>query len=171
MSCNQLLTHPSTHVERERKEHKMSRLQAGQQPHQEGLALCHRVTLVNSAHCREGFPHTNLEISVGWLDNQRISSGNRTYTIVGSLWERRSTDVNSIGYSKSLSTVILFGQEHTEACSATHSLVYTVRGAKYERTGTGNMTIFENDLTQTKISEYPLQPRQVANATLFLSFV
>ena len=45
-----LLTHPSTHVERERKEHMMSRLQAHQQPHQEGLALCHRVTLDSVAH-------------------------------------------------------------------------------------------------------------------------
>ena len=35
MSCNQLLTHPSTHVERERKKHTVSRLQAPQQPHQE----------------------------------------------------------------------------------------------------------------------------------------
>ena len=35
-TCNQLLPHPSTHVERERNEHMMSRLQAHQQPHQEG---------------------------------------------------------------------------------------------------------------------------------------
>ena len=35
MSYNQLFTHPSTHVERERKKHMMSRLQSHQQPHQE----------------------------------------------------------------------------------------------------------------------------------------
>ena len=35
----QSLTHPSTHVKRERTERKPSRLQAQQQPHQEGLAL------------------------------------------------------------------------------------------------------------------------------------
>ena len=34
----QSLTHPSTHVKRERTERKTSRLQAQQQPHQEGLA-------------------------------------------------------------------------------------------------------------------------------------
>ena len=41
----QSLTHPSTHVKRERTERKTSRLQAQQQPHQEGLALCLRVIL------------------------------------------------------------------------------------------------------------------------------
>ena len=50
MCYKQFLTHPSTYVERERKEHMMSRLQAYQQPHQEGLALCHRVTLDSAAH-------------------------------------------------------------------------------------------------------------------------
>ena len=32
-------------LEHERKEHMMSRLQQHQQPHKEGLALCHRVIL------------------------------------------------------------------------------------------------------------------------------
>ena len=50
LSHNQLSSHPSTHVERERNEHMMSRLQAHRQPHQEGLALCHRVTLDSVAH-------------------------------------------------------------------------------------------------------------------------
>ena len=36
--------------ERERKEHMMSRLQQHQQPHKEGLALCHRVILDSVAH-------------------------------------------------------------------------------------------------------------------------
>ena len=44
MSCNQLVSDPSTHVKRERKEHMMSRLQQHQQP-QSGLALCLRVIL------------------------------------------------------------------------------------------------------------------------------
>ena len=37
-------------VERERKDHTTSRLQQHQQPHQEVLALCHRVTLDSEAH-------------------------------------------------------------------------------------------------------------------------
>ena len=45
-----MLSHPSTHVECERNEHMRSRLQAHQQTHQEGLVLCHGVTLDSVAH-------------------------------------------------------------------------------------------------------------------------
>ena len=42
---SQLHTNVKHDHEHERKEHMRSRLQAHQQPHQEGLALCHRVAL------------------------------------------------------------------------------------------------------------------------------
>ena len=69
----QSLTHPSTHVKRERTERKTSRLQAQQQPHQEGLALCLRVTLDSGAHrwVQAGHPRytgASTEEGRGWND-------------------------------------------------------------------------------------------------------
>ena len=69
----QSLTHPSTHMKRERTERKTSRLQAHQQPHQEGLALCHRVILDFGAHLwvQAGHPRytgASAEEGRGWPD-------------------------------------------------------------------------------------------------------
>ena len=69
----QSLTHPSTHVKRERTERRTSRLQAQQQPHQEGLALCLRVILDPGAHrwVQAGHPRytgASAEEGRGWPD-------------------------------------------------------------------------------------------------------
>ena len=70
----QSLTHPSTHVKRERTERRTSRLQAQQQqPHQQGLALCLRVILDPGAHrwVQAGHPRytgASTEEDRGWND-------------------------------------------------------------------------------------------------------
>ena len=66
----QSLTHRSTHVKRERTERKTSRLQAQQQPHQEGLALCLRVILDSGAHrwVQAGHPWYTGASTGGWPD-------------------------------------------------------------------------------------------------------
>ena len=69
----QSLTHPSTHVKRERTERKTSRLQAHKQPHQEGLAFCLRVILDSDAHqwVQAGHPRytgASAEEGRGWPD-------------------------------------------------------------------------------------------------------
>ena len=80
----QSLTHPSTHVKRERTERKTSRLQAQQQPHQEGLALCFRVILDSGAYrwVQAGHPRytgASTEEDRGWPDvtSTKTTNNNR----------------------------------------------------------------------------------------------
>ena len=66
------LQHPSTHVERERKEHMMSRLQP-QHSHQEGLALWTPWTLWHTGGSRQGHPrYTGARQGRPWMARRNL---------------------------------------------------------------------------------------------------
>ena len=73
MSHNRLSTHPSTYVERERKAHTMSRLQAHQQTHNKGWRFATESpwTLWHTGGFRQGHPRYTsapAEEGCGWPD-------------------------------------------------------------------------------------------------------
>ena len=101
-----MFSHPSTHVKRERTERKTSRLQAHQQPHQEGLALCLRVILDSGAHrwVQAGHPRytgASTEEGRGWPDltSTKTTNDNRRQVSRRTCLQRSGVDTHLYSYT------------------------------------------------------------------------